>query len=210
MSYIYDILLNFNKNLIEYFEWEDTDNIKYVKKIMLFKTTTDVIRDIANYEVLLDSSFTGNIPKYDINNSREEGKICLLTDENIVIGLLIKNNKVEFISRLLLDEEYDALETASHITTTRINYKKLKQRNRDKSNLTRKELTIKQNLLQKIEVLYKNKKVEELKYLYYEYTNKENKNIDYIYNYLKNSLTNFDKNHINLYNILNMSNINLD
>lgn len=210
MSYIYDILLNFNNDLIEYFEWEDTDKIKYVKKIMLFKTSTDVIRDIANYEVLLDSSFTSNIPKYDMNNSREEGKICLLTDENIVIGLLIKNNKVEYISRLLLDEEYDALETASHIVTTKIGYKKLKQRNRDKGNLTRKELTIKRNLLDKIDSLYKNKKVEELKYLYYEYTNKENKNIDYIYNFLKNSLTNFNDNHISLYNILNISNIKLD
>lgn len=32
MVYIYDILLNFNKNLIEYFEWEEKDNIKYIKK----------------------------------------------------------------------------------------------------------------------------------------------------------------------------------
>ena len=210
MSYIYDILLNFNKDLIEYFEWEDTDNIKYVKKIMLFKTSTEVIKDITKYEVLLDSSFTSNIPKYELNNSREEGKICLLTDENIVIGLLIENNKVEFISRLLLDEEYDALETASHITTTKINYKKLKEKNNNKNNLTRKELKIKNDLLNRIEYLYKRKKQEELKYLYYEYTNKENNNMDYIYNYLKNSLTIFNGNHINLYKILTMSNIKSD
>lgn len=206
MSYIYDILLNFNKQLIEYFEWEDTDNIKYVKKIILFKTSTEVIKDITHYEVILDSSFTSNIPKYELNNNREDGKICLLTDDKIVIGLLIKNNKVELISRLLLDEEYEALETANHITTTKIEYKKIKKRNSDKGNLTRKELAIKDNLLKKIESLYKRKKEEELKYLYYEYTNKENNNIDYIYNYLKNSLISFNKNHINLYNILTMSN----
>ena len=210
MTYIYDILLNFNENLIEYFEWEDTDNIKYVKKIILFKTSTTVIKDIASFEVLLDSSFTSNIPKYEINNSGDEGKICLLTDGKIVIGILIKNNKVELVSRLLLDEEYDVLETSYHITTTKIDYKKLKERNRDKSNLTRKELTIKNNLLQKIDSLYKKRKDEELKYLYYEYTNKENNNMDYIYNFLRNSLSNFNENHVYLYNILTMSNIKFD
>ena len=35
MVYIYDILLNFNKNLIEYFEWDDKDSIKYVKSFVL-------------------------------------------------------------------------------------------------------------------------------------------------------------------------------
>ena len=29
MAYIYDILLNFNKELIEFFEWEESDKIKY-------------------------------------------------------------------------------------------------------------------------------------------------------------------------------------
>ena len=37
MTYIYDILLNLSKELIEFFEWEDSDNIKYVKKIAVFK-----------------------------------------------------------------------------------------------------------------------------------------------------------------------------
>ena len=45
MVYIYDILLNFNKNLIEYFEWDDKDSIKYVKKIALFKVSSKVIDD---------------------------------------------------------------------------------------------------------------------------------------------------------------------
>ena len=35
MIYIYDILLNFNTSLIEFFEWEENDLIKYIKKIML-------------------------------------------------------------------------------------------------------------------------------------------------------------------------------
>ena len=85
MSYIYDILLNFNKNLIEYFEWEDTDKIKYIKKILLFKTSKQTVKDIIENEVLLDSAFTSNIPKYEINDLKEEKKISHITDGEIVI-----------------------------------------------------------------------------------------------------------------------------
>ena len=45
MSYIYDIILNFNKNLIEFFEWEDSDDIKYVKKVA-GKDSVYYIRDV--------------------------------------------------------------------------------------------------------------------------------------------------------------------
>ena len=34
MIYIYDIVLNLNKELIEYFEWDTNDNIKYIKKFL--------------------------------------------------------------------------------------------------------------------------------------------------------------------------------
>ncbi len=61
MTYIYDILLNFNENLVEYFEWNDNDKIKYVKKIILFKVSSKVIEDIIYNDVLFDSSFTDKI-----------------------------------------------------------------------------------------------------------------------------------------------------
>ena len=207
MSYIYDILLNFNKKLIEYFQWEETDNIKYVKKIMLFRTTTEIIKDITSFEVLLDSNFTNNIPKYDINNSEESIKICLISDSKIAVGLYIKNNKVLFLSRLLLDEEYDALESSKSLEITNIKYQKLKPRKKQKNNLTRKEEKIREVLLKKITSLYKKQKNEELRYLYYEYTNKESDNVEHIYNYLKNSLNNFNSKHLDLYSILSIASI---
>lgn len=37
MIYIYDILLNFNTSLIEFFEWEENDLIKYIKKFLYIK-----------------------------------------------------------------------------------------------------------------------------------------------------------------------------
>ena len=210
MNYIYDILLNFNEHLIEYFEWNDSDNIKYIKKIILFKTDEKTLKDIVENEVLLDTKFTTNIPKYEINNIKEECKLCLLTDSKIVIGILIENNKVKYISRLLLDEEYDALLASDNLIITKIDYKIIKRKEKEDNTLTRTELKIKKQLLVEIDSLYKNKKYDKLIYLYYEYTNSENKDIDYTYMYLRNSLKKFTDKHVHLFNILSISNVKAD
>ena len=206
MTYIYDIVLNFNKDLVEFFDWQETDKIKCLKKVIMFRTNTKTIKDIINYKVELDNSFTSNIPKYEINNKKEEGKICLLTDGKITIGILIKNHIIKYISRLLPDEEYETLELSNNIVKIKINYKLMEQRNNQ--TLTRKEQKIKEELSAIINRYYLKKDKSTIKYLYLEYTNKENDNLEYMYNYLKQSLNNINEKHKNLYKILEMSKIN--
>ena len=46
MIYIYDILLNFNTSLIEFFEWEENDLIKYVKKLPIYKVSDDFLYNL--------------------------------------------------------------------------------------------------------------------------------------------------------------------
>lgn len=210
MNYIYDILLNFSENLIEYFEWDDQDNIKYIKKIIIFKTDTKTIKDIIENEVILDTKFTTNIPKYEINNIKKECKLCLLTDSKIVIGIIIENNKVKYISRLLLDEEYEAIELSNTLITTKIEYKITKTKTKQDKTLTRTESKIKKQLQVELDTLYKNKKNDKLIYLYYEFTNCESKDIEYIYKYLKNSLKCFGEKHLHLFNILSISNVKVE
>ena len=38
MNYIYDIYLNLNKNLYDFYEWNKSDNIIHIKKIIDFLT----------------------------------------------------------------------------------------------------------------------------------------------------------------------------
>lgn len=210
MVYIYDILLNFNDDLIEYFEWDDSDDIKYVKKIVLFKTNSKIIRDIIQNEVLFDSSFTNIIPKYDMNDLKDAGSVCLLTDGLMVIGVLIRGNQPVLISRLLLDEELEVLEVSEGIKETNIDYKIIKPKDFERIFLTRKESNIRKKLGDEIDNLYNSRFSEKLIYLYYEFTNKESQNIDYVYKYLKDSLRNFDDKHMRLFDILLLSNAKLD
>lgn len=208
MTYIYDILLNFNEELIEYFQWDDSDNIKYVKKIAIFKVSTKVLQDIVKNEVLFDSSFTSLVPKYEMNSKTSSGNLCLLTDGLLVVGVLIKENNTILLSRLLLDEENEALEIAQTLPTTDLIYKIIKPKKISDYYLTRKEVEIKSKLEKEIDHLYEQRNLDKLRYFYYDFTNKESDNLEFIYKYLKESLKNFDNKHLQLFDILLLSNIN--
>ena len=209
MLYIYDILLNFNNNLIEYFEWEDSDSIKYVKKALLFKISSNMINDIIKNEIILDSSFVSTIPKYEMNGAKDASSLCLFTDGMIAIGTLIKNNKIVGISRLIIDEEREVIEESESLNITNIGYQVVENKNIENKYLTRKEKEEKRKLKEEIEKLYKEKKEEKLMYLYYEYTENESKNIEHIYTYLIKSLEGYNIKHRKLYEIISLSNANL-
>ena len=51
MSYIYDILLNYNKELYDFYEWNLDDDICHIRKTPLFKVTTNQLVDIANNDI---------------------------------------------------------------------------------------------------------------------------------------------------------------
>ena len=79
MTYIYDILLNFNNNLIEHFEWEEKDKIKYVKKVILFKVPNKIIKDkLLENKSLTPSIVVATISKIQyLKFSLEEGSSFL-------------------------------------------------------------------------------------------------------------------------------------
>lgn len=205
MTYIYDILLNFNSDLIEYFEWEDTDKVKYVKKTTLFKVSHKTLIDIIENDILFDTSFTEKIPKYEMNGLKDTLSVCLLTNGLMALGVLIKKQKIIGLSRMLLDEEREVLDISERLNNENISYKIINKRKKRDYSLTRKEQELVHSLKDKINYLYTKKGQEKLIYLYYEYTNKECTNIDYIYKYLIDSLSNFNEKHIKLYDVLNLS-----
>ena len=47
MIYVYDILLNWNKEVAyDFFEWEKTDKLDHIKKIPLFKVKKGIKKNI--------------------------------------------------------------------------------------------------------------------------------------------------------------------
>lgn len=208
MIYIYDILLNFNTSLIEFFEWEENDLIKYIKKIPIYKVSDDFLYNLVNNEIKIESNFLNNIKDKTLfdNQNNNFKYCCLFTNNKIIIGVVFNEiGNILYLSRLLIEEEKEILTIANRLSLYNINYEICNFNNEISDNLTRKERNIKNNLLNKINDLYKNNDYEKLSYLYYEYFNKIENNKEEIYNNLIKSINNFNYKHNVLYNILKLS-----
>lgn len=171
MEYIYDIVLNFQDNYYDFYEWQKKDKIINIKKIPIYKINNKDYLNIKNNKVTI---YKESLPK--TNN------MFLLTSGIEIIAILI-NNKGRILkkSSLIFEESDDILEDKDKIKVINIKYKI------DKKNPTNINSRIEQEKIKFINKFFKNidKRKDEylLKYLYYEIYNKE-EDIDIIYNKL--------------------------
>ena len=174
MRFIYDIVVNFEKDFFEFYEWEKEDNIVNIKKIPLFLVNNETYKIIKYENVTINSMFVDKIrDKTFAYNKIKIGPSCLITNGMEVIGILC-NDKGEVIkkSSLLIDEENEILEETADIDFYNIDIIKRKKIN--KNNINRRE-TEKRNFL--IKYISKENNNSNLKYLYYDYFEKENEDI---------------------------------
>ena len=115
MKYIYDILLNFNEKLYEFYEWDDCDNFDYVKKIAIIKVNKDTLNDIRNNKIMLDDEFVKEIHNtcevYTSKSIKSIEYACLFTSNSSIIACLFNYKGISIMkSDLLLDEGLDIIE----------------------------------------------------------------------------------------------------
>ena len=208
MTYIYDLMLNFNQELYEFYEWETQDKIYHIKKIYLIKIDSKAYNDILNNKVIFNDEFMLNIfnkcEYFDDKKTKLIPYCVLITDTYRVVAIMMdKNAQIIKYSSLLLDEEEDVLEVSDHLPKVKLDYKIIDKR--INNNLTRKEKNLIKYIRKDLNNSFKNKDINKLKFLYYEFFNKENNNIVEIYNSLINSLNNINEKHYNLYNLIKLS-----
>ena len=61
MSYIYDILANFNDCFYEFFDWNENDNIIHIKKLPILKVSVDFFNKVKYCDVIVDGSLIEKI-----------------------------------------------------------------------------------------------------------------------------------------------------
>lgn len=194
MNYIYDIVLNFNKDYLDYYEWNKSDTFTYIDKIPIYVVNDTSMNDIYNSSIKIDKSLLDEIYNKTYTNKNKIKYSLLVTDRNRVIALMFDDNGfVIKKSSLLIDEEDVVIEEANLYTLDIFNYGIINSVI-NKSFLTRKEKYIKNSLLEEINYLYNNKIYDELNYLYYEIYN-DNVSIKDKYKRLLNIIdnNNFDK-----------------
>ena len=214
MTYIYDIVLNFNNDFYEFYEWEKNDNLTLIKKIPLIKVESDFLDQVFNLKLRIDDPLILEINnKCEINHKKKKvlKYACLLTDSYRIIGILL-NNKGEIIklSDLLLDEAYEALNISKRLQIRNIAYNILETRNNN-CFLTRNEIKIKEYMELELKRINKENDLEKLKYLYFEFFDKTPTDDLNIYKELLKTInTNLTTNHLKLYKLLKLIHQNVN
>lgn len=201
MNYVYDVTLNLNEKLFDFFDWNKTDKIIHIKKIPIFKIKEDVLKNIISFKVKLEESFFRLLQnKAEIwNMSTSLQTLALFCDNNTVIALEFDNDgnsiKKSFLN---IEEELDILEMSNRVKEKNIDIKILKKETITFE--TRKEIKDKEFINKELKIINDDK----LDYIYFECFGKKEKNKHIILNNLKN-LSKDSKAYKNLYNILKLT-----
>lgn len=209
MTYIYDILLNWNNAnaLYEFYEWEQQDNMEHIKKIPIFKVDSKTMDDFLKKEIKIELEFLNKIKNTtELYKNKRILFASLFTDGFQVLAMLFNEKGTAlFKSHLLLDEEEDILSISKRIKPININYQSGKNYTKDPFS-TRKDELIKAFLKREIHSCYTMKKQEKLNYIYIEYFGqKKEETKEEMYENLLKSLNQIDEKHLQLYNLLKLS-----
>jgi len=173
MDYIYDIVLNFQNNYYEFYEWQSTDKIINIKKIPVYKVKNQDYLNLKFNDIILDKK---NIPN--------QIKMFLITNGVEVMGLLLDNTgKVIKRSSLLIDESDEVLEEKETIKEINLKYKKnISKPHIQYARLIDEKNKFIKNFFNDIDI---NKDEYLLKYIYYDIYSSEENDIKKIYKILK-------------------------
>lgn len=204
MNYIYDVVLNFNKDYYNFFEWYKSDNIINIKKIPFFLVDNNTYTSMKYNIIIVDQNFVRSIKdKTSTYTKLKVGPSCLITNGKEAMGLLF-NDKGNLIKRssLLLDEEEEVLDEVND--NNKYNIGIIKNQKRRIFNINRLEKEKKDFLIRYIS---KENSLINLKYLYYDYFEKEEQDIDIIKKTLiKEIKYNWNKKFQEFYNTVKMFN----
>jgi len=211
MDFIYDILINLNKELYDFFEWNESDQIDHVRKIPVFKLSAEDFKNIKYSSMKVDISLLTKIRnKTEVFGEKHkiEKKDCcaLFTDgADLVVIEFDKSGHSLFKSVLLPEEASDILDECETIKEIPLNYKVLKTPEQILN--TRFETEVLEYINKEFEGLVRIKHIEKLKYLYFEWYGKlVDDNNALIGGLQKIYKTNFNDKHVGFYELLKLSN----
>ncbi len=188
MNYYYDIYLNFQEEYFMFYEWDEKDNLEYIKKIPLYHLETSKIIDMLTKVFKVNNDFLKQIEnKTKLKQNKYLNYACLVSDGKNNLALEFQSDgKVINKSSLLLEDELNINEFIYGISVSNIDYEIIKDERIKKE--SRQEEKIKKVLKLEIEKMYNNKEYSKLKYIYLEWFKEVLDSIDKMYNNMLDKL----------------------
>ena len=129
MNYIYDIILNLNRNnMYDFYEWKEEDNPEFILKIPVFKVDEETFLNLKYNDVILDKKLLDQIE----NKTETYSPNCIGIIRYAAIFIFEESSlAIEFDSDgnnymksiLSIDEENEIIDSVSNIKYTLIDYK---------------------------------------------------------------------------------------
>ena len=181
MNYYYDLLLNFQEKFCMFYEWDEHDEIEYIKKVPLYHVTSKAYLDFLNKKITTNKDFLKSIEnKTKLKQNKYLKYSCIVSDGKNSIALEFNDNgKVINKSSLMLEDELNINEFMYTINLSKIDYEILGEEIIEKE--TRQELNIKRLLKIEIDTMYNKKEFSKLKYIYLEWFNELLDNVENMY-----------------------------
>lgn len=202
MNYIYDILLNFQKDFYDFYEWNNDDEITHIRKIPLFRISSKDFCVLKDSIVRFDKEFTDKIhnrtEKFKKINVATLNYVFLVSDCQSSMAIkLSKNGITTHKSSLLMDEEEEISDMATDLKLSTLDYKVIKQSNKLPFQ-TRGEQENGLEVINKLSLLYNHKDDEKLKYLYLECFGKDEEDVNKIFSKLRAEINSHNENYLKI------------
>ncbi len=210
MNYVYDILVNLNEELYDFYDWEETDDFTHVRRVPLFRVSHSDYFDIAVKKVRLsDEELLTIKDKTQVFSSRNIEIIpysMIVSDSERAVMVEFDNKGYsKRKSKFLVNEEMEIIELSSNMKMSKLMYNVIN--NKVKRNvMIRSEKIILDNILKELDELKDDK--EKIDYLYYEWFDKKSvdKSYEKLVKDLKSSFTNKHLEFLELLNLLTVKN----
>lgn len=174
MIYIYDLTLNFNDRLYDFYDWKDTDSITHYRKIPLIKLSDKKYDKFLNNKVVVDEELLSLVrdkaQQYKGRMLKTVKYAFVLTNGFDAFAVMLDDGGTSVKkSKLVIGEELEVIDLANNLKVKDVSFNIVCKDN-FVNKFTRDEEVIINDVVSKINDHKDN--LELLKYLYYEWNNK--------------------------------------
>jgi len=169
MNYYYDVYLNYQDVYYMFYEWDELDNVEFVKKIPLFHVNSKTIIDFLTKKVKVTEEFLEKIEnKTKTKNNTYLRYCCIISDGKNSLALEFDEFGIStYKSSLILDDEISINEFIYNVKEGIIDYLALESESIKSE--TRLDERVKKVLRLEIDNMYKSQNYSKLKYIYLEW-----------------------------------------
>jgi len=205
MIYVYDVLVNLNEEMYDFYDWDESDDYVHVRRVPLFKVSFNQYSDLVNRKIKVSEDFLINIKdKTQVFSSRNieiipysaifsDGKMAVMVEFNDKGCSLRK-------SKFLINEEMEILNITNSMKESVVDYNIVNSR-ANRNNMIRSERNVINVIVKELENLKDDK--ERIDYLYYEWFDSNEGNLKYE-KLLKDLKKSFTSKHLEFLDLLNL------